>query len=188
VIKLALEHAFDSVVAQFAGDDINAVNAFGWRQPAQHLDTLPRIAWVPGDPSGALGELVGARDPGRHPRPLAQLNELVTVYITAWDPRDHVEDERAAYRAARFLYDAWFRAMYLALHGTFKVRAQSWSTAQLERHFGATIRVVFEVQAPIVDALPDEPLVGSAYAGLAEGAEVAVTPDLTMQLNDEVDT
>jgi hypothetical protein len=165
MIKLAVEHLYDSVVASFTENAINAENVFGWRTPAQYSSELPRCAWVPGDDqSGTLGELGGARNPGQDVRALAQLGELFTVYLTAADPRD-VENERAQYRATRWLYEAWYVAMYRAAHGTFKVRSQAWVKTKLERSYGATLRVVCEVQAPILDALPDEPLVGDTFAG-----------------------
>lgn len=174
MIKLAVENLYDSVAASFTENNINAENVFGWRTPAQYSSELPRCAWVPGDDkSGTLGELGGARNPGQDPRALAQLGELFTVYLTAADPRDP-ENELAQYRATRWLYEAWYVAMYRAAHGTFKVRSQAWVTTKRERSYGATIRVLCEVQAPIVDALPDEPLVGDAYAGLSDAININV--------------
>jgi len=182
MIKLALEHLYDATVARFAADEINAVNVFGWSQPAQNLGDRPRVAWIPGDPGSSLGELGGARNPGQEIRPLAQLNELFTVIITAWDPRDP-DSERAQYRAARWLYEAWFRAIYLAAPATFRVRSQTWMREQVEGHFGATLRCVCEVQSPILDALPDEPIVGGAYAGRADGIGINVpTADVGVEL------
>lgn len=195
--KLALEHMFDSVVTSFTSDGINAVNYFGWRESAQHRDqVLPYIVWAPGDPSDSLGDLGAARYPGAQPKPLALLTELFTVYITAHDP-SAIEDERAQYHVTRLLYDAWFRAVYRAIHGTFKVRSQQWLTGKTERRFGATLRVVCQVDAPILDVLPDEPLVGEGYAGQADGVDAVahaaeanevIAPDLTMSLNEEEDT
>lgn len=174
MIVLAVENLYNAVRESFAADQINAENVFGWRSPAQYTSDLPRCAWVPGDDGGGLGELGAPRGPGQEPRSLANLAELFTVYLTAADPRD-AENEQAQYHAARFLYEAWYRAMYRAAHGTFRVRSQRWVTDQtIERSYGATLRVVCEVQAPIVDALPDEPLVGGAYAGLADAVGVNV--------------
>lgn len=174
MIKLAVENLYDSVRASFIENAINAENVFGWRTPAQYSSELPRCAWVPGDDkSGTLGELGGARNPGQDPRPLAQLGELFTVYLTAADPRDP-ENELAQYHATRFLYEAWYVALYRAAHGTFRVRSQGWVTSKRERSYGATLRVVCEVQAPIVDALPDEPLVGDTFAGRADTVFVTV--------------
>jgi len=186
MIKLALEDMYDRVQASFADDGINAEHVFGWRTPAQYPGSLPRCAWVPGD-DGALGEL-GAPLLAQDPRPLAQLNELFTVYMSASDPRD-IENERAQYHATRFLYEAWFRAAYRAAHGTFRIKSQRWVHKQTDRSFGATLRVVCEIQAPLVDALPDEPLVGSAFAGLADSTDVNVpTGNVVVSFVDTTET
>lgn len=189
---LALENLFDQVSAAFTADEINALNTFGWRSKAQHLDSpLPVISWVPGDPSGSLGELGGARlveDDG-YPgaRPLFLLGELFTVYISAHDPED-LEDERAQYHVTRLLYDTWLRAVYYAAEGNFVLLSQAWLTERTERRFGTTIRVVCRIDAPVIDALPDEPLVGGAFAGLSDVADVPAEADLTVKLNDEDDS
>lgn len=170
MITTALEHLYQRVTQSFTADGIQAVNVFGWRMPAQHPYGA-RIAWVPGDPSGALGATGAARNPGSHPRPIGMLLELFTVYITAQDPSDP-ENELKQYHLVRLLRDAWYRAVYRAAHGTFQLRAESWVTNKTERRHGATLRIVVEVQAPIVDALPDEPLVLGPNAGLDNAVEV----------------
>jgi len=155
---LALENLYDAVAASFTSDAINAVNVFGWREPTKHAYG-PRIAWVPGDQSGDLGAVGGPRNPGQIPRALAMLNERCTLYISAQNEAAP-EDERAQYHVVRQLYDAWIRAAYFAAHGTFLLVSQAWLNERSERRHGATLRVVFEIQAPIVDALPDAPLTG----------------------------
>lgn len=155
---LALENLYDAVAASFTADAINATNAFGWREPTKHAYGA-RIAWVPGDQSGDLGTIGGPRGPGQIPRALAMLNERCTLYISAQNEADP-ENERVQYHVVRQLYDAWVRAAYLAAHGTWLLVSQAWLTERSERRHGATLRVVFELQAPIVDALPDAPLTG----------------------------
>jgi hypothetical protein len=86
------------------------------------------------------------------------LRELCTVYITAQDPADP-ENEQAQYHIVRMLHDAWYRAVYHTAHGTFWIRSEAWETKRSERRHGATLRVVFEILAPILDRLPDPPLV-----------------------------
>jgi hypothetical protein len=146
---LAYEVLYDAVVARFADEGTNVVNTFGWREPAKHVEG-PRIVWVPGDPGGRLGSVTGARNPGRNPRPLLTTNELFTVWISSADTTD-IEDERKQYKACRALYDAFLRAVYLAAHGTFYVRDERWDTKRIERQHGATVRVVIELQAPVLD-------------------------------------
>jgi hypothetical protein len=155
---LAVENLFNQVTASFAADGINAVNVFGWREPTKH-PFGPRIAWVPGDPSNSAGLTTAPRGPGGVPRALGMLRELFTVYFTAQDPADP-ENEQVQYHIVRMLHDAWYRAVYHAAFGTFWIRSEAWETKRSERRHGATLRVVCEVLAPILDRLPDPPLIG----------------------------
>lgn len=178
-ITLALERLFDSVQASFAADSINAVNVFGWREPSKHpagvLST--RIAWVPGDPSDSVGSTGPARNPGQIPRSLGTLGELFTVYISGQDP-SAPEDERKQYHICRLLRDAWFRAVYAAAYGTFAVRSETWVNNQRERRHGAALRLVCEIQAPIIDAPPDDPLITGGDGSLdVVDAVAAALPD-----------
>lgn len=150
-IVLALPKLFDDVVAQFAADGTAVPNLFGWRKSAQQLTTGKRIVWIPGDPRGSLGAMLPARNPGRNPRPVGTLEELFTVEISSNDPTQ-LEDERAQYQATRELYDAWYRAVYLAARGTFRVVSDEWVVDKKERRYGATIRCVCAIQAEIPDA------------------------------------
>lgn len=184
---LALDHLYDAVVARFIADAGAATppttaptQPFGWRAPAQRPETLPRICWVPGDDqSGELGELGAARQPGRNPRPLATLGELVTVYVEAVDTTDP-ENERAQYRAARHLFDAWWRAVYLAARGTVRVRSTRWQQHdRAVRRYGATIRVLLELQAMVADA---------PYAEAPVDTDATVTSHLDPAPDDEGET
>lgn len=190
---LALENLFNTVQASFVADGIHAVNLFGWRIPTQH-PYGPRVAWVPGDPSNSVGLTTAPRGPGGNPRALGMLNELCTVYITAQDPSDP-ENEQAQYHIVRMLHDAWFRAVYKAAHGTFYIRSEGWETKRSERRHGATLRVVFEIQAPVLDRLPDPPLIDDGIDqdnitdAVAEAHALVppedVTADITVDLLDE---
>lgn len=151
-IILALPKLYDDVVARFALEGTNVPNVFGWREPAKQL-VGPRIAWIPGDPAGAAGEIVSARNPGRNPRPLATLDELFTVEISSADPTKP-EDERGQYQATRVLHDAWYRAVYLAARGTFAIQSVAWITTKKERRYGTALRVVCTIEAMV----PDLPL------------------------------
>lgn len=151
---LALTYLFDNVVARFQEEGTHVPNLFGWQKPAQKLVTGNRITWVPGDPNGALGAMLPAKYPGRNPRPLMTIEELVTVEIQASDP-SKPEDERAQYVATRLLYDAWLRAVYLAARGTFRIVTSSWLIEKKERRHGAAIRCVCAIDAMVPD-LPQE--------------------------------
>lgn len=164
---LALEHAYLTVRALFESDGLLVDQDFGWREINQHSDTgRPRITWVPGDESDSLGEVGGANGPGQIPRAVGQLRERFTVYLFGVDTRDP-ENELAQYHVARQLFDAWYCGMYAAAHGNFWIVGQSWVNSQRERRHGATIRVTCEINAPIVEARPDLPLVDTD-AGMSD--------------------
>ena len=188
---LALEHLQTRVVQSFETDQINCTHGFGWRALAQHPpNSMPRIVWVPGDhPGGNLGDLAAPRYPGRDPRPIKQLNELFTVFISARDPREP-ENERAQYHITRMLYEVWIQAVYTVASGWFEIRSQAW-VPNLVRGYGCTIRVLGLVNAPIVEAMPDEPLVGSLFAGLGDATDAVAAAggnmpsNVTTEIEDE---
>jgi len=152
---LALEKLFNDVVARFADEGTEVPNVFGWREPAHRGGQQNRIVWVPGDPSGAAGALTAAKNPGRNPRPIANLAELFTVYVEGRDS-SAPEDELAQYKTARLLFDAWWRAVYLKpLDGEARqlvvVKSAAWMVDRATRRHGATLRVVCSVDAMIPD-------------------------------------
>lgn len=149
-MTFALTHLYDAVVARFEQEGTNVPNLFGWRKPPQREITGPRITWYPGDPNGALGTIGPAKQPGRNPRSLGTVNELFTVEIHGEDP-SAPNDERKQYEATRLLYDAWYRAVYLAARGTFTITTPQWITDKKEFRNGAAIRVVGTIEAMIPD-------------------------------------
>lgn len=172
---LAVERLYDAVAARFVAEGTGAVNVFGWRTPAQHA-LGNRVAWAPGDPTGNAGATGPAKQPGRNPRSLGTLHELFTVTITGAD-MTAPDDERAQYKAARLLRDAWFRAVYLAAHGTFAIKSERWLTEQLERRRGAALQIVCELQAMIPDV-----------ARTGAPADVAAAIDVELADVRELDT
>lgn len=153
--KLGLVWLFEEVSARLAADGTPVTSQFGWRIPAQH-PYGNRIAWVPGDPTGVLGQLAPPRNPGQTPRSLATLNEVFTVIINGQDPADP-ENEIKQYEICRYLHDAWFRAVYQVAYGISAIRAEQWITDKLERRHGAALRVVCELQTVIPDTpFPDQ--------------------------------
>lgn len=168
-IIFALPRIYDAVVARFAADGTAVPNVFGWRTVAQRPAGVKRIAWVPGD-DGELGKLGAARSPGglgAGARSLGTLHELFTVYIQAQDAAA-AESERTQYQATRELFDAWWRAVYLAAHGTVTVESARWVDEKLERRFGACLRIVCTVDAMIPDAV-------YTVAALETGAQVSTS-------------
>lgn len=156
---LALTKLHEDVEALFFDDGMGDIpQPFGWREPDKRTGAM-RIVWVPGDDEDA-GEIAPPRNPGRNPRPLGTLLELFTVYIEAVDPSAY-ETEEAQYTAARLLFDAWYRAVYKAAHGTFEVQSVAWVTDKKLRRYGATMKVVCTIEAMIPDSINDAVTTGA---------------------------
>jgi hypothetical protein len=150
-VILALPKLFDDVVARFALDGTDVPMTFGWREPGKHKVSTSRIVWTPGDPSGKAGDIGGPRFPGRNPRPIGNLAELFTVRVESVDASTP-ELERSQYQTTRELFDAWWRAVYLAAHGTVRIVSATWDTTKKERRYGTALVVVCSVDAMIPDA------------------------------------
>lgn len=178
-IVLALPKLFDDVIERWEDEEYEVPNVFGWRKPAQRQGYTQRVVWVPGDDSsGNLGEFGPARYPGRDPRPLATLHELATIYVEGFD-QSAPEDERAQYQAARVLFDAWWRAVYLAGFGNVALLEAAWHSERVERRHGATIRVLLSVDA----MLPDLPATTENLKGVAiDLAELDHSQELVLEV------
>lgn len=172
---LALKTLFDAVVERFDAESTECAMSFGWKEPAK-LAVSARITWAPGDQSGSVGDVGPARQPGRNPRPLATLRELCTVSVQAYDPSAPT-DESSQYEATRLLYDAWYRAVYLAARGTFEVVSTQWVRPRSGMTHGCAIQTVIAVDAMI----PDAPLVTAGVGAeiTTELLDVAETDAIT---------
>lgn len=166
-IILALEQLFNDVTERFEAEGTVVPNVFGWQSPKHRGAQQNRICWVPGDPSGAAGEVTGAMSPGGNPRSIGTLGETFTVYVEARDATD-LENELKQWHAARLLFDAWFRAAYLSVRNLLTVKSTAWLADRTARRHGATLRAVCTVQSMIPDA---------AYTA-AEDVEAVVVAEL----------
>lgn len=176
-VVLAIPNAYDLIVSRFALDGTACDFAFGWRETQRQLTSPRRIVFQPGDPTGTLGDVAPARFPGRNPRPIATLNELVTVFVEAHDAADP-ENERAQYQATRELFDGFYRALYLACRGTFEVVSSKWDTSKNLRRRGAMLVAVISLQAMIPD---------SALTAAPVDTSASITPSLDAE-NDGAGT
>lgn len=182
---LAIPLIFDAVVARFADEGTNVPMFFGRRDVARQQTSGSRIVWAPGDPSGVMGPVGPAKRPGESaagPRGLATINEYVSVYITTSDSSDP-ENDRAQYVAARLLFDAWFRAVYLAaqtVRTNFSLDACSWIRPSAERRHGAGILAVLSVEGRIPDeAHPVAPSDSSVVASVTHVEDLTETVSTT---------
>jgi hypothetical protein len=188
-VTLALPHLYDSVVTRFANetpeDETPIPNLFGWRTPTQKEigEGGARIAWVPGNPDGELGELVPAKKlTTGNPRVLGGLAELFHVVINAVDTSD-LENERKQYQAARELFDAWWRHVFLTSTVHVKIETSEWLTDKKVRRYGAAILVVCTIDAPIFD-VPYEAVSTDAKAEI-DVEELDNTETMTVPPEDE---
>lgn len=148
---LALEHLFNEVLARFAQDGTHVPNSFGWKEKAKH-GANNRIVWYPGKPGdGEAGKHAPASKQPINPRSVATLLEVFTCEIQGYDA-NATDNEMAQYKATRLLYDAWFRAVYLAAYGTFTIETLNWDRTKTERQHGAMLVAVCTIQAMIPDA------------------------------------
>lgn len=152
-VTLALPRLYSAVVARFAAEaplvgdpPVNVPIAdqyFGWKEPArQHVGN--RIVWVPGEPNGKAGQVTAPKFPGARAegRPLANMPEAFHCYITGYD-RTAPENELLQYTAARLLFDAWVRAIYLAAYGTLELPRVDWfKGGKKEFQAGATLLAI----------------------------------------------
>lgn len=196
-VVLALPRLFDAVVARFAADATVAPCVFGWRERNKRSGLARRIVWTPGD-EGDVGSLGAARSPGANPRSLGTLHERFTVDIEAQDATN-AENERAQYQIVMELFDAWWRAVYLAAHGTVAVESVVWVTDTKERRFGATLRAVCTIDHMIPDmaaaTMPTESKASIATSEfavtettlVASAVEVATTAAITLSGTQTVD-
>jgi hypothetical protein len=155
-IILALEKLFDDVVTRFAAEGnvtLAMANTFGWKEPWTQLVPTQRIQWTPGDEQGNTGDVGAAKWPGDNPRSIGTMFELFTVRITASDVAlaADIQNDRKQWKAARLLFDEWYRAIYLASFGTFSIKRSRWLTERREGRYGVTIIVVATIEAKLPD-------------------------------------
>lgn len=164
---LALELVFEDVAARFAAEAPEVLITFGWRAPPNQLrqgvGRANRIAFVPGEEEKA-GSYLGARAPGRNPRPLRTFVETCTVFCWAFDgaTKELANSDLAQWRAARLLHDAAIRAIELAMRKTsianlsrVPFTSPRWIMPDGERGFGAELAFVLSLESTVTDALPN---------------------------------
>lgn len=161
-VVLALPKLFDDIVARIAAEVVPPATAtpcvWGKRQVAKQDPGPPRIVIVPGDDGdGDIGELGAPKQPGRNPRPIANLEELFTVYLEAADRTSQttLDTERAQYQVCRELFDTFYRHAHASAPGRFRLLEGRWITEKVIAPYGATIRLLCTIEAPVFDAIPE---------------------------------
>lgn len=155
---LALPMLFDAVQARFEAETTQCGLHFGWREVARQV-TGPRIVMVPGDPTGVAGEIGAAKQPGRNPRPLANFDEVFTVYVSGAGDATDLVNERKAYTATRLLFDAWYRAAFLWAGLRMSFISTSWMVDRVTARYATTLVFVGAMDAMI----PDLPLTATEW-------------------------
>ena len=150
-VIFAIQKLYTDVETRFSDESTAVTMAFGWRAPDQHKVNDNRITWIPGRPGdGDAGQILPASEPGRNARSLATFGELFHVRIAGFDPATP-EDELSQYHATRLLFDAWWRAAYLAARKTITVRSIVWNLDKKLRRHGAELICTFELEGMIPD-------------------------------------
>lgn len=160
--KLALEHLFERIVAETAERvPVNPPSCvFGWREAVKQSNQgsggAARVVLQPGDPTGKVGDLGGAKGPGRNPPPVATMVELATLFLWAVDLTD--TSDMGQWRAARRLHDLVLPILIRTFQGRWKQLSKEWMRPELERRFGAEMKVVISVEAMVPgDVIPEAP-------------------------------
>lgn len=179
---LALPFIYHAVVDRFAAEGLGDVEQpFGFDAPAQNVVSR-RITWEPGDPQGALGDVITPRNPGQNPRSLATLLELFTCTISAADETAPT-DRLAQYVAVRLLFDAWWSATFLAQYGVVAIVSATWLRDKKLVPHGAALQVVCSVEAVLPDA-PD----GVMHGGEGVSAPRAVGTVSLLDVDETLET
>jgi hypothetical protein len=165
--ELAIDLMFEDLVSNLAADGNTARVLFGQRAltatRSAPVEAQARVVVVPGDEKGALGEYGPATKPrlgigASTPRTLGTLKEVFRVYVWAQDRSvadGHPDYERAQYRAARFLHDQVYRAIFNGRVGTVQAQMTKPQLVQgaVERKAGCEL--VFWVVLTV--KIPDDP-------------------------------
>ena len=162
----ALLDLYEGVTALFAAEGRDVPMSFGWLASSEQMAGDHRIVWIPGDDGDGLGAIGAPKYPGGNPRRIANVDELARVEITGSSAED---EESAQYDAARGLFDAWLLAMHRKAHGRYRLVSAKWVGGDRARRMGATLRVTFAVQSPVLDQIvPAAPVDTSAVLDVAE--------------------
>ena len=152
---LALLDLYDRVEARFTSEATPCTLLFGWDESPKQLRG-PRIVMVPGDDGAtAFNGALPVRQPGRNPRPLGTLAELFHIVVSASDAATP-ENDRAQYTACRLLFDAWYRAAFLAVGIRLAFITSAWMVERTVRRAGAALVATFTIEAMIPDSALDE--------------------------------
>lgn len=159
---LALEYLYQQIVDGTA-ERLPAASpsvVFGWREPVKKDNQGPgganRVVVQPGDAGGKVGDLEGAKLPGRNPPPIATMIEVATIWMWAQDPND--SSELGQWRAARRLHDVVVPIIIRTFRGRWKQLSKVWVRPELERRFGAEMQMVIALEAMIPDdVVPQAP-------------------------------
>jgi hypothetical protein len=154
---LALEHLYHKLQGGLALRLIPAPSvAFGWKEATKQVNQGPgggyRVVLQPGDPNGKVGDVEGARLPGRLPdTPLASMIEQATLFIWGYDASD--PSELAQWRAVRRLHDVVLAILIRTFRGRWRQIAKTFINSDLERRLGAEMQMTIAVEAMIPDDL-----------------------------------
>lgn len=167
VIKDGLGELVDGVATDLASIGVTANVTIGWREPSKQANQGPgganRVVFIPSDPNGAGGQIVGPKLPGPRPiidpatpdKPVAYVRALRdwerTVVVSIWAVDTSApNDERAQYEATVALFERVMQAVQRVTPVTVRWGRVDWVTPK-ERQFGRELRAALTFAYPLFD-------------------------------------
>jgi len=169
VIKSGLVALVAGVQAYFTDAGVTAAVALGWKQPTEQINQGPgranRVVFIPSDPSGRGGKLVGAQQPGQRLygtsgpggaadtslRALYTWERAVVVSVWAVDGTDP-QNESKQIEATETLFEQTIRAVHSFAHNDARWGDVSWTVTPVEHMFGRELRASLTYRHPMFDA------------------------------------
>lgn len=196
--ELASDILFEDLVANLADDGNTAKVLFGARAltatRTAPVEAQARVVVVPGDEKGALGEYGPMTKPrlgigALTPRTIGTFKEVFRIFVWAQDRTvadGHTDYERAQYRAARFLHDQVYRAIFNSRVGTVQAQMTKPQVVQgtVERKAGCELMFWCVLTAKI----PDDPgpVVDPDFTGVKPTTGIGPTALKVTKTDDEV--
>ena len=164
LLKSGLTALVDSVRTYFEARNVTANVSIGWKEASKQVNQgagrANRVVFIPSDPSGRGGKLVGAHQPGMRtfgsPTKDASVRALYTwerqLVVSVWAvATDAPNDEERQVEAVENLFEWTIRAV----HAFAFVNAQwgdvNWLAAPIERQFGRELQAGLIFRHPMFD-------------------------------------
>lgn len=155
----------NSVQSYFTARGVTANVSLGWKQPAKNINEGPgganRVVFIPSDPTGKGGKLVGTQQPGPRQfgnagsedtaaRALFDWERYIVVSVWAVDASDPHNEEKQI-EAVETLFEWVLRAVQYAAKNNARWGDVAWMTSPTEQMFGRELRAGLVFRHPMFD-------------------------------------